>query len=442
VKQHEKEQFLAGVGDHLRLGGYGGTVHVQVTGSGIRVRTTSPRRQETVGQDSPDTRALAVRVAEAILRAAPPDAAVPKSPPARNRDGQELLTPRIIWESYLKGKLGTLRPGMLDWGRNELEAFYMARSEHARKAMPAFDTVFGVLTAARRLDRDGILKLDADLDSIEPGTITEYLQGAVIEGSSAHTMETYFRRFRTAVRSFKKKWPRRWAKRYDVTESVDKPSTKNIKPPEIGEDRAERLLATLHSQKQWRTWAAVIIARASGRRIGAVGARRQGTQLDTVPLCANDFEVGDDGKLQVTWRADVAKGENYGRGDEVQVCARELVLAYRWLRRYHPNPLGPAYPLVWDPEKPTLGVPYDQISYVFGEAWLATFNEPKPKGLMWHSLCRTTVTTIAQELGIEAAADHTGRSDEVASRIYRRKRVAAQARTVARLDRLRRRRPQ
>jgi hypothetical protein len=435
VDSRRKEKFLAGEGTHLRLGGYRGTVHVEVTDYGLRVRTTSPRRQETLGPDSRQLRMIAVRVAEGILKT--PTSPVPKPVPTVFEDGHELLTPRIIWDAYLKGKLGTLPPGVLGWGRRELEEFYLSRAPRARKAMPSFDYVYGVLTAARRLDRDGVLPLDCCLDRLEPGTITDYLQQAVVNGSSAHTMASYFRRFRTAICSFKKKWPRRWARRYDPTEGVDRPSTRGIEPPEIGEERAERLSDALRNAKEWRALAAVKIAHASGRRIGAIGARRQGTQLDAPPLCASDFMPGPDGKLLVTWRANAGKGGNYGRGDEVQVCPRELVVVYRWLRMHHANPLGSEHPLIWDAEDPKRGTAYDEISYAFERAWLGTFGERKPDGLLWHSLCRTTVTTIADAIGIEAAAQHTGRSDEVARRIYKRRRMNAQAQTAAVLDRLR-----
>lgn len=436
--QNEKERFIAGDGTHIRIGGYRGTVHVEVTGSGVRVRTTSPRKQEIIGPDSPNTRTLALRVAEGILAAS--GSKPPEPAPAVAPDGHELLTPRIIWTAYLTGKLGSLPSGFMEWGRNELEQFYLSRSSRARKVMPSFDYVFGVLTAARRLDRDRVLPFDYNIDRLEPGTIGDYLQAAVVDGSSAHTMASYFRRFRTAIRSFKKKWPRRWARRYDPTDGVDRPSTRGIEAPEIGEERAEGLINTLKNSGEWRALAAVKIARASGRRIGAIGARRQGTQLDAPPLCAADFEIDAEGRLLVTWRADAGKGGNYGRGDEVQVCPRELTVVYRWLRQYHPNPLGPEHPLIWDAEDPARGVAYDDISYAFEQAWLATFGEAKPEGLLWHSLCRTTVTTIADAIGIEAAAQHTGRSDEVARRIYKRRRMRAQAETAATLDRLRRRR--
>jgi hypothetical protein len=299
-KHNEKERFIAGDGTHLRMGGYRGTVHVEVTGSGVRVRTTSPRQQEIIGSDSPEMRAIAVRVAEGIL--AERGSKAPEAPAVASEDGHELLTPRIIWTAYLTGKLGALPPGFMAWGRTELEEFYVSRSPQARKVMPSFDYVFGVLTAARRLDRDGVLPFDCNIDRLEPGTISDYLQAEVVEGSSAHTMASYFRRFRTAVRSFKKKWPRRWARRYDPTDGVDRPSTRGIEAPEIGEERADQLIATLQATKEWRALAAVKIARASGRRIGAIGARRQGTQLDVPPLCAADFEIDTEGRLLVTWR--------------------------------------------------------------------------------------------------------------------------------------------
>jgi hypothetical protein len=74
------------------------------------------------------------------------------------------------------------------------------------------------------------------------------------------------------------------------------------------------------------------------------------------------------------------------------------------------------------------------------QAWLATFGEPTPAALLWSSHCRMSATPAADAIGIKAAAQHTGRSEEVARRIDERRRMRGQAEAAATLDRLRKRR--
>lgn len=443
-QEQERQRFIAGEVSSLRLGGYGGTVHLEVTAAGGRVRTTQPRRmQKILGTDSRRVREAAVHVGEGILakvqRRKTPFVA-PQKAQSNGEDGTVLLTPRDIWEAYLEGMIGVLPTGILGWGRMELERHYRGIPSAARLTLPRLDSVYTVILAARRLDRDGVIPLDADLATIQPGDISRYLRSQVVAGASAHTMATYFGRFRTAVRYYRSQWPKRWGSRPDPTEGVKRPSTQGIRPPEIGEERAKAIIRQLRAMGDWRAAAAAAIAYASGRRIGAIGARRPGLHLDARPLCASDFSRADDGNLEVVWRAAVSKGDGYGQGDVVQVCPRGLEAIYRWLTRYHPNPLGPEYPLIWDPEDPSQSVSYDVLHKAITDAWSAAFGTTKPRGLAWHGIVRTTVTTIADSLDIGAAAEYTGRSVETAQRIYKRRRRARQVATAHHLDDMRRNR--
>ena len=430
--------FLESKRSSLRLGGYRGTVHVEVVGGQVRVRSTQPtRRQKVIGPDSRDMRELAVAVAEQILAAFRAKRGAATTSAVRFTYGPTLLTPRQVWAAYLKSLLGGLPEGILEWGQRDLRQHYLALGQHGRRAVPSYDSIWAILVAARRLDRDGAVPLDGDLDAIQPGDLTRYLRAQVTRGASPHTMRSYFARLRSAVRFFQKQFPDVWAGRRDPTQGVSPPSTRGVEPPEIGEERAIALIRQLRRDGEWRAAAAAIIALASGRRIGAICGRREGKQLDHPPLTALDFSRTENG-LEVIWRAAAAKGEAFGQGDEVQICTRRMAACYRWLRRCHPNPAGPEHPLIWDEANPTKAAAYDGLRRAFDRAWRRAFGEDKPAGLSWHSFCRTTITTISDELGVIAAAEHTGRSPETAQRIYKRKRRATQARTVRVLDQLRR----
>jgi hypothetical protein len=433
-----KSLFLDGETASVRLGGYGGTVHVEVVQGKVRIRATVPKRkQREFGSDSTDVRRLAVTVAEKILAGPTSTAAAPAKPTRVIRDGVHLLTVREIWEAYLQSLLGVLPSGILDWGRGELETYFVGLTPTARQVIPSYDSIHTILLAARRFDRDGALKLDADFSSLRSGHLTAYLKAQVMAGSSPHTMKTYWGRFRTAVRSYKNDWPIEWGERHDPTDKVRCPTTSGVTPPEVGEDRAKALIRELRRLGFWQAAAACIIALASGRRIGAIGARRQGTQLDHPPLTGSDFRRGEDG-LEVVWRAAASKGDGYGQGDCIQVCPRDMEACVRWLRRFHPNPLGVDHPLIWDERDPSKGAKYDMLRNAVVAAWRALFGTEKPPQLAFHAYCRTTITTIADELGIGAAAEHTGRSAETAQRTYKRKRQQNQVRTARVLDEIRR----
>jgi hypothetical protein len=437
----DKDRFLSGELAGIRLGGYGGTVHIELLDSSeVQIRTSWPKRaQRTVGLDSTAVRAVAMKVAEGILanaRSSRAPSAPSPAKPARN-GGPGVLTPRDIWLAYIRSRLGVLPPNVLNWGRGDLEKFYTSCTPRQRALIKKFDSINGILVAARALDRLGIVRLDCDMGSLEAGAIGEALMAGAMGGYSAHTMASYFGKFRTAVRFYKKKWHKKWGVREDPTQDVDRPSLVGIEPPEIGEEPAEGLIRQLLEDGDWRTAAALKVARASGRRISAIAGARQGMHLDAPPLTAMDFERETVTCALVTWRANAAKGGAYGRGDEVQVCPRELAVVHRWLARFHPNPNGPEHPLIWDRTDPTRAASYDFLSKSFSKAWRRAFDESKPKGLAWHAVIRTTVTTIADAEGLQAAAEHTGRDVETAGRLYKRRRRASQANTAAALDRLR-----
>jgi hypothetical protein len=189
-----------------------------------------------------------------------------------------------------------------------------------------------------------------------------------------------------------------------------------------------------------------MVAHATARRVASISGGREDLHLDAPPLCASDFRrSGYDGALEVVWRADAQKGRSFGRGDVAHPATRQLELVYRWLTRYHPNPLGPDHPLIWAEDDPSRPETYDRLSYELEGAWRAEFGEDKPTRLGWHGFCRTTITTLADTVGMLTAAEYTGRSVRMVERTYKRARretAHAAARLLDAVHRKHRIRPQ
>lgn len=193
---------------------------------------------------------------------------------------------------------------------------------------------------------------------------------------------------------------------------------------EIGEERAHVLTRTLREMGAWR---------ALARRIGAIGSDLNGFEGDG--LRGTDFQTID-GRVHVTWRAEASKGEGYGRDDTSLLASRSVAVAYRWLRRFHPNPRGPEHPLIWSPDDPTAPVSYAALNKAFKKAWEKAFGEAAPHGVAFHGYCRTVVTTSVDALGISQAAEYTGRTTKTIEKYYKHKRAATQARTTEVLDQI------
>lgn len=289
------------------------------------------------------------------------------------------------------------------------------------------------------MHRDGVVPLDGDLADIQPGDLDEWVTAQLAAGSSAHTLATYRNRFRNAVRRFKEKYPHQWGDLFDPTDGVARIATAHIQPPEIGEERAARILARLRTRGAWRALATAMIVHATGRRVASISGSREDLHWGAPPLCAADFRRAENGVLEVTWRANAQKGGAYGRGDVVLPATRQLKLVYRWLTRYYSNPVGPEHPLIWSEEDPSRAEPYHRLRRELAAAWRDEYGEEIPRGLGWHAFCRTTITTLADMVGPLMTGEYTGRSAEIVERTYKRVRPDTARIAAQHLDKVRRR---
>lgn len=438
-----KQEFLNGNAESVRFGGYGGTVTVKVKAGSVLIHATKPKRkQEKIGPNSRTIRATALEAAEAVIAhlQKKPHARTPTvpAPPARRQAG--LITPRDVYLAYLRRRLGPTMPEdeVLSWGRKELSAFLATLSPAARRVAGSPDYNYSILLAARRLDEDGVVPLDGDIEAIQPDELDLWATDHVGR-LSEYTINTYLARFRTAVRKYMAKRPNDWGARKDPTAALELLSTEHIRPPHVKQDQLMPLLNAMRELGLWRALATALVIDATARRVGSVSGGRPGLHMDATPLREEDFAIAKDGLMEVTWRAEVQKGKGYGRGDVKHPATRQLMVVHRWLRWLHPNPLGPAHPLIWDEEDPTRPEPYDRLLRDLGTAWRTAFGEDKPNGLGWHAFCRSMISRCADEAGVLATADFTGRSMKMVESTYRRVDRDSVLATARKLDRLRRR---
>jgi hypothetical protein len=431
-----RTEFLDGAINELPLGRYGGTVRLTAKDGAVQLYVSQPKRKQVTHR--PDTPALRKSMLEAADRLLA-DLQAPPPPPltVKSTLDPDILTPREIYISYLRSKIGDVPDDVLTWGRRRLKLHYQGMNTQERKAAPSFDYSFSVLVAARSLDAAAAVPLDSEFDRIEPADLNDYARRVLAKGSP-HTAKTYLRRFRTAVQHFRKSRPRRWGARIDPTTGTDPVKTSHIQTEEIGEERTVALLIALRELGHWRAWGTASIAAASARRVGAIAGAREGLHLDAPPLCASDFRIdAKTDQVIVCWRANCQKGHNYSRGDVEQAATHQLAETYRWISKTHPNPLGPEHPLIWDAADPRCAASYDTLRRALKEAWVHAFDEERPKGVAWHAFCSTTISTVMDALGGVAAAEFSGRSLETVTRTYKRIRSEQVAKTAAALDELR-----
>lgn len=440
----EKTDFINGQQDRLRFGGYGGTVNLKALKDGVLVSTTKPKRTQT--KLTPNSRAIretAVEAAELMMAAIreQPSNRTPTAPPATPRKAG-ILTPRDVFLAYLRQRLGTGIPEdeVFSWVLKDVIGYRRELPRNARRRSGSASYTYGILLAARRLHADGVVPLDGDIEMIQPAELDDWVNEQLEAGLSPHTVKTYRNRFQSAVRMYIAKRPNEWGDRRDPTVGVEKISTEHIEPPEVTPDQVEELLAAARRLGCWRVVATILAADATARRVGSISGGRDDLHEDAPPLCAADFSPGDDGVLEVTWRAIVQKGKSYGRGDVVQRATRQLCVMYRWLSRFHPNPLGPEHPLIWSEEDASQPASYDALLAGLDATWMEAFGEDRPKGLGWHAFCRGTITNVAEASGTLAAADFSGRSVKVVEQTYRRVRRGSVDRTARRLDEMHRQR--
>lgn len=461
-KEEARQNFILARTDHWNAGEYGYTLKCVAVEGVLKLKFTQPIRRQWTLPGEGDTAERRKLLTELAMRhmldwrtgrlAQPADPT--HEPETRAEAEREERAPALleeasvptygeVWRRYIKAKWPGISDDFASWGRSEVRKYYTTMPAEDKKRAPSPNSLHPVLQSMRRVTAFPAYAPDARVTDSEPGDWTAYTNwrrthpdGKQPDGKpySYGTIETDYGRLHTAIKFCKAQYRKWWNGAPDPLEGADVVRiTADLE--EIGEERAQILTRTLRRMGAWRALAAVMFAGGSGRRIGAIGSDLNGFDADA--LRGSDFEVIH-GKLHVTWRAEAAKGEGFGRGDDTLLASRSVALAYRWLRRFHPNPLGPEYPLIWSPADPTTPPSYASLNKAFKDAWRHAFGHEAPRGVAFHAYCRTVVTTLVDALGLSQAAEYTGRTTKTIEKHYKRKRAETQAKTTEVLDQIQR----
>jgi integrase len=426
-------------------------VWVWAEGGALKIRWTQPkRRQKTYfHRDTPENRRVLVEIATALAeRIRHPMRS------RRPRKGVAAIRWRDVWLRYLRARWPNLPEQVIHTGgRAAVAEYFNDLPESIRARVPSPRYLLSTLQAMARVSAFPPYALAADVTKAQPADWEAYtfwrlaqpVPGRPGRYYEVSTVETDYRRLNAALQYCIKKWPAWWGERRNPLSGakVEAPERKTV--PELGEEGARQILAELRRnlRTQWRAYASLAIGMETARRISEIGPATLSFAQNT--LCARDFHRGEDGRLYVNFRAATLKGRNFRRGDLTIPATRGLEVIYRYLRRFHPNPCGADAPLLWSPSNPRVPVSYTAVRAAFVKAWRATHDgADPPRGLKFHSVCYTTITTLVETVGLERTAEFVGRSVQTIERIYKRVRTPTQLRTAEALDAARahwRRRP-
>lgn len=445
-----KQDFIRGRTNRWSTGGYGATVHVWAEGGELRIRWTRPTRHQRTCFHA-DTRELrqelvdiAVELAEEIRS---------REDPRKSRPRPARITWRDVWLTYIRDRWPQIPDSVISGGRAEAREYYRslaALPEEVRSRIPSPRTLLSVIQVMNRVSTYEKYRLDRCVDEAQPADwqlYTIWRMSQRVPNRDGHyqagTVETDRRKLRAAIQHCMKGRPQWWGGRPDPLAGVKMvKSEAKVAPPELGEETAQLLMTEMRKNLRgtWRAYASLGIGMETGRRISEIGPDTLGFGTET--LCLSDFHRGEDGRLYVTFRASVLKARNFGRGDLMIPATRGLEVIVRWLTRYHPNPLGPDAPLIWTKSDPSRPVSYAAVSHTFSEAWRATHDgQDPPKGLRFHGVCRTVITTLVDSIGSAQTAGFVGRTVATVDNIYKRIRPETQIAAADTLDRIRGRQP-
>jgi hypothetical protein len=444
-KERSRQEFVDGKVDRWEAGVRGYSLRCYAEDGRLKLRWTQPRRRQMTAfeEDTREYRQIltleakrdvtewqAGETSEAPARAVEP----PRADPSL-RDAAP--TVQDVWLRFIQDRWPGISASVIFGGRVEVRAYYTRMSPQQREAAPSPSYLLSTIQAMQRVTAYERFAPNRLVEKIEPIHWTDYTHWRISQ-SRPHTHQTIatdFTRFHTALRHCRTQRRKWWGGLGDPLEGARVIRT-DADVAEIPEENCLMLIRELRRSipKGWRAYAAVVIAHASGRRIGAIGSDRLG--FDACGLRASDF-TSIDGRVWVTWRAEEAKGKGYGQGDQQIPATRALAVVYRWLRRCHPNPLGPDHPLLWSPQDPSRPVSYAGLNRALTGAWTRVFGEKRPRGVAFHAFCRTVATTVADALDTGKAAEYTGRTRETVEKHYKKRRPTASAGTVDRLDAVR-----
>ena len=400
-----RENFEAGRVDAWSAGEYGHRVRVFAEAGKLKVRFQDPAtgrtKQRTVFRADSDAlrreaTGAAVKIAERLRagRVAEEEAA---DAPATVAD----LTMEDVAHLFMK-RAGAFPRELLTGSYSDVREWYNALPERVRAldTVPALSTIVRDVYGWRHLFADDRFRPDRRVIDIDPADATNWAQDVVAD-------ETYSPR--TAANDLD-----RLSSAFNHVRTQHRSIGLTYNPIEGRKVDRERADVDAYTQKEGaKLWAAAPALADEGRWqvLVAAGIAQSGRRLGSIlALTASDHDLESG---TVVWRADVAKGRNYGRGDETRPMTPLHRKAVRWVLEHHPNPKGPDAPLIWQTggrsraAKPENAVPQSTVWQQLVALEKLAGVEHKD-GRAWHSFRRWTATRLADLLGDGKAAEFIG----------------------------------
>jgi integrase len=330
----------------------------------------------------------------------------------------ESLTIRDVALYYLRRTPG-FPDRLLEGTWQQIREWYESLSEEVRdtSTVPAFNSVWSDVYTFKRITRDPRFAWSRRILDLEPADATGYFNDYVARGRSKRTGSNDMDRLSTAIRYVIQQHRRTVGLQFNPIEGR-----------KVDREKADIERYTTEEGKRMREAAPLLAARGRWQVLVAAGAVTSGRRIGAVvSLTADDhdFEKGT-----VLFRAEVAKGENYGRGDEPRPMSAIHRAAALWAIQHHPNPGGPGAPLIWQSRNPKRPVPQPTLwKQLIALEKLAGVEHKDGRG--WHSFRRWAATFLADAIGDGPASEFIGMTPETLRR-YRYKKVVAETMEQAR----------
>lgn len=407
--KESRENFEAGKVDGFSAGGHGHRVRVYAESGKLWIRYRQPNGKRAPRRLFPaDTRALREKAAAVAVLKAEQMRSGERAQVERVEKSAEDLTIFDVAMLYMQRAPGFPAEAFDPKGEGVkavVERWYAALPEGVRKdkTVPKARSLWTDVYAFLRMFRDPRFARGRKVMSLDPADGTNYAKERAAKGGSPRTPVNDVDRLSCAIRYVMTQYRRTYGIPYNPLEGriLDR---SRAEVPEYAQAELGKLMAALERGEpgadQWQIRVVVGVAH-SGRRIGAI-----------LELTAGDHDLEAN---TVTWRAEHAKGEAYGRGDEVMPMTPQHRTALEWALANRPNPNGPDAPLVWKRSEPSEHMGESAIDRQLHRLEKAAGVAHLPRRA-FHGFCRSVITAVADAHGDGVAAEFAGRTPETIRR--------------------------
>lgn len=407
--KESRENFEAGKVDGFSAGEHGHRVRVYAEGGRLWIRYRQPNGNRAPRRlfqaDTPALRAKAAAVA--VLKAEQMRSGE-RAQVERTEKKADDLTVFDVVMLYMQRAPGFPVEAFDPKGEGVkavVERWYEGLPDGVKKdkTVPKARSLWTDTYAFLRMFRDPRFARDRKVMALDPADGTNYAKEVAAQGGSPRTPVNDVDRLSCAIRYVMTQYRRTYGIPYNPLEGriLDR---RRAEVPEYTPKEIAKLMDALErgepGPEQWQVRVAVGIAH-SGRRIGAI-----------LELTASDHDFD---RNTVTWRAEHAKGEAYGRGDEVMPMTPQHRAAVKWAMENKPNPNGPDSPLIWKRSNPTQHMGESAIDRQLHRLEKAAGVPHLPRRA-FHGFCRSVITAVADAHGDGVAAEFAGRTPETIRR--------------------------